>query len=286
MNLILDGTVGGFTDDDVMAVKKIKERIEDTKERFSEYKKFRSDRERDLKENFSCNRNLARRIIRHLNMDDQSFKSRYETYINFKYEIEEPLAAITLRKWENQLTKPNEYRRGCKFKFLVHAISTGTEIALQQAKSRPIISTSLITDEFQGTYKKSKFGFVYQPNLKNVLLISSSDCYSNDLPLPIKAELFSLTSIPLGPDKYLQYSGINACKTMHIEAIMNDSKKYQKCGVEDIGGHKLYNEIVLLNDPSTNPVAVFLLETEDTSERSVGQAEELATILKLPLLRI
>lgn len=73
---------------------------------------------------------------------------------------------------------------------------------------------------------------------------------------------------------------------MHIEEIENDSKQNHKFGVEDIGGHKLYNEIVLLNDPSTNPIAVFLLETEDTSEWSVGQAEELSTKLKLPLLRI
>jgi hypothetical protein len=104
--------------------------------------------------------------------------ARYKAYINFHYDVEEPLAKITLRKWENQLTKPNEYQQGCKFKFLVHGIGTNVEAALRNAKSNPIISTSLITDEFQGTYRNSKFGFVYQPNLKKVLLISNSDCYA------------------------------------------------------------------------------------------------------------
>lgn len=73
---------------------------------------------------------------------------------------------------------------------------------------------------------------------------------------------------------------------MHIEEIERDSKKYQKSGIKDVSGTALYNEIVLLNDRFTNPIAIFLLETEDTSEWSVGQAEELSTKLKLPLLRI
>ncbi|OXS55015.1 hypothetical protein B1A99_24865 [Cohnella sp. CIP 111063] len=289
INLILDGTFRGFTNDDVNAVQKIKESFQYFKKRFPDYKKDRAERERDLKNKFSSKHDLARKIINHLNWDDQDFISRYKTYINFKYDIEEPLAAITLRKWENQLTKPSDYRRGCKFKFLVHAIGTDANDALKQAKSRPIISTSLITDEFQGTYRKSEFGFVYQPNLKNVLLICSSDCYVNDFYFcedRINAEFFSLTSIPLGPNKYLEYNSIKTCKTMHIEEIENDSKEYQNSGIENISGHELYNEIVLLNDPSTNPIAVFLLETEDTREWSVGQAEELATRLKLPLLRI
>ncbi|MEK4159369.1 MULTISPECIES: hypothetical protein [Paenibacillus] len=287
MNLILDGTYSGFTNDDINTVKNIKERFQCKKERFSEYKFDRSEREKLLKNEFSRNLDLARYIIHHLNTDDQDFKSRYNTYVNFKYKIEEPLAAITLRKWEDQLTKPNEYQRGCKFKLLVHAISTNTEFALQQAKSKPIISTSLITDEFQGTYKNSKFGFVYQPNLKNVLLISNSDCYADELYYDkIKAKFFSLTTIPLGPSNYLQYNGIKTCKTMHIEEIERDSKKYQKSGIKDVSGTALYNEIVLLNDRFTNPIAIFLLETEDTSEWSVGQAEELSTKLKLPLLRI
>lgn len=55
MNLILDGTVRGFTNDDVNAVKKIKERFQFTKERFSEYKEDRSGRERILKKNFHGN---------------------------------------------------------------------------------------------------------------------------------------------------------------------------------------------------------------------------------------
>ncbi|MDN4067583.1 hypothetical protein QYF50_06710 [Paenibacillus vini] len=282
MDLIIDETVEGFTDEDVIAVKKIKECFERMKESFSVYKEDRSKRERYLQDDFLCNRDLARKIIFHLNEDDNDFISRYKTYLNFKYYIEEPLAAITLRKWENQLTKPNDYRRGCKFKFLVHAISTDTETALQQAKSKPIISTSLITDEFQGIYKSSKFGFVYQPNFKNVLLISNSDCYADELSLD--SINFSLTSIPLGPDKFLGYSPIKTCKTMHIEEIENDSKKFQTSGAKDVFEHQLYNEIVLLNDRNTNPIAVFLLETEDTSD--VDQAEKLASILTLPLLRI
>ncbi len=289
MNLILNETFRGFTNDDVNAVKKIKESFQCLKKQFSEYKENRSNRERDIKNELSCNHDLARKVINHLNSDDDDFKSRYQTYVNFRYYIEEPLAAITLRKWENRLTKPNEYRRGCKFKFLVHAINTTFENALQQAKSRSIISTSLITDEFQGTYQKSKFGFVYQPNLKNVLLISNSDCYANDIPFcekRINAEFFSLTYIPLGPNNYLQYNSIKTCKTMHIEEIESDSKKNQNCSIENTAGHELYNEILLRNDPSTNPIAVFLIETEDINDWSVGQAEELATRLKLPLIRI
>lgn len=87
------------------------------------------------------------------------------------------------------------YQRGHKFKFLVHAIRTNAENALKNAKSYPIISTSLITDEFQGTYQKSKFGFVYQPSVENVMLISNSDCYANHLPFTssyIEAEFFRL----------------------------------------------------------------------------------------------
>ncbi|CAH1218948.1 hypothetical protein PAECIP111892_04634 [Paenibacillus auburnensis] len=284
---ILDGTVRGFTNDDVNSVKKIHEYFKIKKEQFSFFKKDRLERELRLKNEFSCNHDLARKIIHHLNSDDKDFVARYNAYVNFHYDIEEPLAEITLRKWENQLTKPDEYHQGCKFKFLVHAIGgTDTETALQNAKSHPIISTSLITDEFQGTYRNSKFGFVYQPNLKNVLLISSSDCYANDLPFcqSISAEFFSLTDIPLGPDKYLQYNAIKTCKTMHIEEIENDSKRTQKCGIEDVKGTDAYNEVVLLNDPSTNPIAVFLLKTEN--EWSVSQANELSTRLKLPLLRI
>lgn len=283
---ILDGTFRGFTNDEVNSVKKIHEHYKYKKEQFSDFKKDRLIRELRLKNEFSCNHDLARKIISHLNSDDDDFVARYNAYVNFQYDIEEPLADITLRKWENQLSKPNEYQQGCKFKFLVHAIGTDTETALQNAKSHPIISTSLITDEFQGTYRNSKFGFVYQPNLKNVLLISSSDCYANDITFgqSISAEFFSLTSIPLGPDKYLQYSAIKTCKTMHIEEIENDSKKAQKYGIEDVNRTDAYNEIVLLNDPSTNPIAVFLLETKN--EWSAGQAEELATRLNLPLLRI
>ncbi len=226
---ILNGTVRGFTNDDVDSVKKIYECFKYKKEQFSDYKKDRLMRELDLKNEFTLNNELAGKIIRHLNSDDEDFVARYKAYVNFHYYIEEPLAEITLRKWENQLTKPFEYQQGCKFKFLVHAIGTDTETALQNAKSKPIISTSLITDEFQGTYRNSKFGFVYQPNLKNVLLISSSDCYANDIPIgqSISAEFFSLTDIPLGPDKYLQYSAIKTCKTMHIEEIENDSKKHR-----------------------------------------------------------
>ena len=156
--------------------------------------------------------------------------------MNFQNNIENPLAKITLEKWENQLTKPNEYRRGHKFKFLVHAINTTNVRAIQNAKSRPIISTSLITDEFQGTYKESQFGFIYQPTLENVLLISSSDCYADDIPFctkHINAENFSLTTIPIGSDKFLHYTDNKACKTMHIEEIENGSKSS-------------YNEIVLI----------------------------------------
>lgn len=288
INLILDGTVRNFTIEDVESVKKISERFQWRKEQFSDFKKDRIRRESSLKDELSYSHDPGRTIIHHLNMDDEDFIARYNAYVNFQYEIENPLAEITLRKWESQLTKPNEYRRGCKFKFLVHAINTNTETALQNAKSNPIISTSLITDEFQGTYKKSKFGFVYQPYLKNVLLISSSDCYADALPFhtSINAEFFSLTSIPLGANMYLQYIDTYACKTMHIEEIENTSKKVQKCGIEDVDGSQAYNEIVLINDPSTNPIAVFLLETEDTNESTVGQAEELATKLNLPLLRI
>jgi len=286
INLILDGTVRNFTIEDVESVKKISERFQWRKEQFSDFKKERKRRESSLKDELSYSLDLGRTIIHHLNMDDEDFIARYNAYVNFQYEIENPLAKITLRKWENQLTKPYEYRRGCKFKFLVHAISTNTETALQNAKSNPIISTSLITDEFQRTYKNSKFGFVYQPYLKNVLLISSSDCYADALSFntSIKPEFFSLTSIPLGADKYLHYMDTHACKTMHIEEIENTTKK--NCGIEDLNESKAYNEIVLINDPSTNPVAVFLLETDNTDESTVGQAEELATKLNLPLLKI
>lgn len=60
----------------------------------------------------------------------------------------------------------------------------------------------------------------------------------------------------------------------------------QKRGAEDMRRSEVYNEIVLYNDAFTNPVAVFLLETEDTSESSLRQAERLAEKLNLPLIRI
>jgi hypothetical protein len=41
---------------------------------------------------------------------------------------------------------------------------------------------------------------------------------------------------------------------MHIEEIENNSKRTQKYGVEDVKGTDAYNEILLLNDPSTNPI--------------------------------
>lgn len=285
---ILNGTYTGFTNDDVKSVKKIYERFKFRKEQFSDFKKERLEREIRLKNEFSrdYNPNLAREIIRHLNDDDNDFISRYKAYVNFHYDIVEPLAEITLRKWENQLTNPAKYQQGCPFKFLVHAIGTGTETALQNAKSQPIISTSLITDEFQGTFRDLEYGFVYQPNLKNVLIISSSDCYVIDSSFDQDnyAKFFSVTNIPLSPNSYLQYSAIKACKTMHIEEIETDSKKMQKYGIEDGKGIYAYNEIVLLNDPSTNPIAVFLLEREN--ESSEFRANELATRLNLPLLRI
>ncbi|WP_409344822.1 hypothetical protein [Paenibacillus sp. MBLB4367] len=289
LNLILDGTNRNFTNDEVNSVKKINECFQWKKERFSDFKKDRLERESYLKEILSCNHDFTRKILSHLDRDDEDFLQRYETYLNFQYDIEDPLAKITLRKWEDQLTKPNEYRRGYKFKFLVHAISTDTENALQNAKSKQIISTSLITDEFQGTYKKSRIGFVYQPNKKNVLLISNSDCYANALHYTekyVKAEYFSLTYTPLGADRYLHYSDTYACKTMHIEEIEKRSKELQKCVAEEIDGSNAYNEIVLINDPTTNPIAVFIIETENSNESTVGQAEELATKLNLPLLRI
>lgn len=289
MNLILDGTVKNFTNDDVNSIKEISERLQMKKEQFSDFKKDRLNRLSSLKEELSSKHDLTRRLNRLLDLDDDDFIGRYNAYVNFQNNIENPLAEITLRTWENQLTKPNEYRRGHKFKFLVHAIRTNAENALRYAKSRPIISTSLITDEFQETYQKSKFGFVYQPSVENVLLISSSDCYADPLPFIhpyIEAEYFSLTSIPLGPNTYLQYNNYHACKTMHIEEIENPSNRNQKCNIEDVKESKTYNEIVLINDSYTNPIAVFLLETENTNEFSVTQAEELATKLKLPLLRI
>ncbi|OME78564.1 hypothetical protein BK120_22755 [Paenibacillus sp. FSL A5-0031] len=289
INMILDETVRNFTIEEVNSVKKINERFQLKKEQFSDYKTARMKRESDLKDELSrtSKHDLGRIIIRYLDEDDMDFLSRYKTYVYFHYEVENPLAEITLRKWENQLTKPNEYKRGSKFKFLVHAIGTNTEIALQNAKSYPIISTSLITDEFQGTYNKRKFGFVYKPYVKNVLLISSTDCNANAMYFSesIDAKSFSLTSIPLTVNKYLVYNDLYACKTNHIEEIEKESKKLQKNGIADLAEHKI-NETVLINDSSTNPVAVFILETDNTDESTVGQAEELARKLNLPLLRI
>lgn len=96
----------------------------------------------------------------------------------------------------------------------------------------------------------------------------------------IEAEYFSFTSIPLGPNTYFQYYDYDACKTMHIEEIEIISKKNQKCDIEYDDESKTY-EIVLINDSYTNPIAVFLLETENISKFSVTQAEELATKLNL-----
>lgn len=285
---ILDGTISGFTKDDMNKVREINEKFKFRKEQFSDFKECRLKREECLERELSNNYDLGLKIINHLDSDDEDFMRRYNAYVNFLYDIEEPLAKITLRKWENQLTKPNEYRQGCPFKLLVHAINTNVETALLNAKSHPIISTSLITDQFQGTYKNSEFGFVYQPNSQNVLLICSSDCYADSIPYnnKVSAEYFSLTSMPLETSEYLNYNPIKTCKSMHIEEIEEDSKRNQKGGADGITDSQLYNEIVLLNDAHTNPIAVFLLETGDTSENSVSQAKELALIKKLPLLRI
>jgi len=285
---ILDSTIKGFTNDDINAVKKIDEYLEYSKKIFSDYKQERRERESSLKDEFNSGRKLAFSINKLLNNDDREFMDRYRAYISFCRDVEEPLAQITLRKWENQITKPGDYKKGDKFKFIIHAIGTDVETALCKAKSKPIISTSLITNEFQGTYRNSKFGFVYQPNLENVLLISSSDCYAEDLIFLEKEsfDYFSLMSIPLGANTYLGYNDGKACKTMHIEEIEIDSKKTQKSSTEGVESQDDYNEIVLLNNPSTNPIAVFLLEKENTDESSMEKADTLAKILHLPLLRI
>ncbi|MFC6651782.1 hypothetical protein [Paenibacillus rhizoplanae] len=265
MNLILDGTFKNFTNDDLESIKKINEYLQIKKEQFADFKKGRLDILSSIKEGLSSTYDTNRRLIRQLDLDDDILISRYNAYVDFQYYVENPLAKITLRVWENQLTNPNVYQRGHKFKFLVHAIRTNAENALKNAKSYPIISTSLITDEFQGTYQKSKFGFVYQPSVENVMLISNSDCYANHLPFTssyIEAEFFSLTSTPLGPNKYFQYNDYDACKTMHIEEIEMNSIKNQKGSMEDVIESDTYNEIVLFNNADTNPIAVFLLETE------------------------
>ncbi|MFD1907840.1 hypothetical protein ACFSQ7_33455 [Paenibacillus rhizoplanae] len=49
---------------------------------------------------------------------------------------------------------------------------------------------------------------------------------------------------------------------MHIEEIEMNSIKNQKGSMEDVIESDTYNEIVLFNNADTNPIAVFLLETE------------------------
>lgn len=288
INMILEGTVWNFTEDEIKSVKEIDEGLQRFKTDFCNFEKERSKRLSALKEYFPTEENddrskriLEREINKFLKLDDRDYETRYREYIAFLKNIEIPLAKITLRRWGEQLTKPEKYRQGTKFKFLVHAINTSIEAALQEAKNNLTISTSLITDEFNGTYKNSKFGFVYQPNVNNVLLMSSSDCYADpmDYSSPIDPKFFSLTHVPLNTNKYLIYAGHDTCKTMHIEEIERSMRADNRTNN--------YNEIVLTNDPCTNPIAVFLIEESDTGHsRTEEQAIKLHKQLGLPLVRI
>lgn len=325
LQLILENKITGFTSDEVKSAKVIFEYLQDIKIDFLEYQNNRSERIKCIKkysaryeekreEQKEENRKRFGEGVRSpinassespsysqlrficelqncLSEDNREFHDRLELYKRFNKYIESPLAEITLRKWVNQLTTPSEYKKGARFKFLIHAIRSNKKIKIPYLKNEPIISTSLITDEFQGTYQNAKYGFVYQPTLENVMVIGSSDCYINLLPIKLSditniPHHFSLTYTPMTEKKCVFFTNHLACKTMHIEEIEKQSLQKQKREIQDSSHNDMYNEIVLINDAETNPIAVFLLETKDPNEFERSQATKLSKQLELPLVKI
>ncbi len=153
------------------------------------------------KTNINSNADITNDILCSINtmFENQKYrniltnKELYTLYINyFKLKqnprtinkVTKKIMPINDKIWANDLTNPNNFKQGEKFKFLVHNFMSGNsfeeQIYAMENYRNNRISCSLITDSFVGIYDgggERRAGFIYPYN-SNIIASGKKDLYT------------------------------------------------------------------------------------------------------------
>lgn len=184
---------------------------------------------------------------------------------------ENQICEMVMEIWKEDLADSNIYKEGEPYKFLVYATDQSARRVYERLFYKPLIYTSLISDENTCTYLDRGYGLIYRPQKDNLLYMSGGDNYTVDLSIDYDSIRFSIMNNYVSNGNGLveiQQNNIKTSRTYLMEQISSES----------------YNEVVLLNNSDSFPCAVFLFN--DCTEWEKENARELSKLLNLRLITL
>lgn len=209
-------------------------------------------------------------------------KELYTLFINYFKLKENPnimnkvvkeIAPINNKIWNKDLTNPNNFQNGEKFKFLIHNFTTGSSLEEQiyamQAFRNNRISCSLITDSFVGIYdsdSKRRVGLIY-PSDSKIITSGKKDLYT----------------IEEGQD-YIIKNKEYASNLLSPNFLEEAGKIQTAESNEEFDYSTTYNEVLIQNE---EPCAVYLIGYGEKDINNDYQSLiELANKLDIPFVEI
>lgn len=189
--------------------------------------------------------------------------------------IETKLQYISNKIWASSITKPEDYKSGEPFMFIVHNVSKTdmetTNINEHITRSGRV-SASLITDKEMGVYGAHKYGLIY-PNNSKIVTAGYKDLYSYETKEEGRFYQNSNNSMLITPQAMENYSE-NLC-------IQENGKKLNSDKAN------IYNEVLLDSTNGLNPVGIYCITFgEKELSYDYESAKKLAEKTGLPLIDI
>ena len=184
------------------------------------------------------------------------------------------------RLWVKSLTKFSEFDGKSPFKFIISCPT----IRAENYQDTLSISSTLISNQFMGTFSNIPYGVVYEIEEDSILAISDQDMHSVAISkdsTDIKSSYYYLNSID--DQEFYAKTYINSLKTpSEIDASMIMKKFNHNKG--NIRGEKSIYSDILLDGKKVKKVGVILITPCD--ELYTIEANKLANKLNVPLQEI
>lgn len=190
-------------------------------------------------------------------------------------DIETKLRPISDKIWTLSITKPENFKPGEPFMFIVHNASKSeiitTKLNDEHTTRRDRMSASLITDKEMGVYGKNKYGFIF-PDDTRMVTSGYRDLQSYETQKEGNFFINSNNSMLIPPQA--------------IESYLVDLNIKENGRRLNDDNARIYNEI-LLDTTSLKPVGIYCITFgEKELSRDYRLAKKLAEQSELPLIDI